>query len=271
MPAVMKINQIGIVEGTADVSRSDGLMDGSEVEIINVYPGAINKCELVSAPTADDEAVSSFGEYEGAWYFTPKRGVWGSYRFRLIVDGAMSEREFAIRSPSRGLRCPTINTRANPAAHLANLNPVLIRQCIDNENDNAFGWWPDLEKLFLEVENAGGEQIRWVNSSQQIDLSYGNQLVMADSENQIELFLPGTDEYPFRTGSKIRLCQFNTGWVRFGLSEMSAHALSIFNRPAYESTVSFQGGEISAVLIRSVLDGFAEDIWWVSGDLKAAA
>jgi hypothetical protein len=289
MPAVMKIDQDGLTSVGNDKSRSDGLIDGSMVTITNVSPGAENSLQFRSLPIEDDEVEDSLtdvNEDGTEWTFVPKAGVFGTYAMRLTVDGVVSDREFSIRSPGKGLRVPAVNSKSNPSASLLTLGAeesvrnAYIAQCVNNENianhphyaeGNFAGWFPDMEKLYAEVEHAGGELLSWVSSSTVAGLQHANHTFVMDNAGTRQVTLPGSDEAPFRIGTKIRLVRFGVGAVLFVASETSANTVNVIQRVSFESEVSVQYGVIEAVLLRSVLNGDAEDTWWVSGDLKASA
>ena len=171
MPAIITINQAGLPAGVADQSRSDGLSTGALVTLSSVGGGVTHKFELLWVPDDDTTAVSSLTPTgtPSVWTFTPDTTVYGTYRIQLIVDEGLptedrSIRLFSIRTPTKNLRIPALNERADPRATLLEDGAEQIEASEDNEPEaggpfaggNYGGWYRSLRELYEAAEAGGG-------------------------------------------------------------------------------------------------------------------
>jgi hypothetical protein len=156
MSASMKIDQVGLPAGVDGYARTDGLSDNSLVTLTSITVGTTYKFEFLWVPPDDDEAVSSLAASGSPeiWTFSPKAGVYGSYRIHLIVDEGLETEEettriFGIRNSS-GLLTPAFNEKADEDSTLLLNGATQIEASENNEeSDNSgyrwAGWWDHLD------------------------------------------------------------------------------------------------------------------------------
>lgn len=140
--------------GIVNRSRSDGLINGSEVTVTVNEPGVVT---FVDVPEGDTTSVSSLHQASPlAWKFTPTAGIYGSWLIEFkptAVQNQPVRRIFAVRSPSKALRIPAFNEHASSKATVAN-GSSLVDSSDNNEGGSYRGWAPALAELYKTVVSA---------------------------------------------------------------------------------------------------------------------
>lgn len=140
--------------GVTNRSRSDGLINGSEVTITVNEPGIV---AFIDVPEGDTNSVSSLQQVSPLiWKFTPTAGVYGSWLVEFkptAVENQPVRRIFAVRSPSKALRIPAFNEHASSKATVAN-GASLVDSSDNNEGGSYRGWAPTLAELYKTVVSA---------------------------------------------------------------------------------------------------------------------
>lgn len=137
--------------GVTDRSRTDGLINGSQVTVTVSEVGTVS---FVDVPEGDVGSVSSLVQTAPTiWKFTPTAGVYGSWlvEFQPAAEGAAAVRRiFAVRSPNQGLRIPAFNERAGSNATIGN-GAQYVDASDDNEGGSYRGWARAFAELFRAV------------------------------------------------------------------------------------------------------------------------
>lgn len=168
MTASIRFIVEGLTDTPANRSRHDvvGGGIGHMVTIVNVSPGSVNNLEVLWYPKGDT-GIHELNPYgDTGWYFYPTAGVYGSYLFKLTVDGESIIRECAILTPNRGLRIPALGEKASVDASYVKRNDAAVIAASHNNvvvqgddripSTNYTGYTLDLEKLILVVDQLAG-------------------------------------------------------------------------------------------------------------------
>lgn len=156
MAAIIKFDQSGLPAGTNNRSRED-IVAGTLVTITNVSPGTSNALVLLWKPPEDDTAVIAGSS--PTWNIVPKTGIWGTYRFRLTVDGVVSEHTFDVKSPVLSLPELAPNEKADPTASLIKNTSTEIDASETNEafliftSGSAWGWWYKIRRWLRKLDD----------------------------------------------------------------------------------------------------------------------
>lgn len=164
----IKIDQVGLAEGVAGVSRTDGLATGAEVTLTNVGGSAETTFRLLWGPPDDTDAESSLAATEDTdvWTFTPTAGTYGTYLIEMLEGGvSVQTRILGVRTPNKGLLIPALNQRASASASWNDDGSEQIAASHDNSDDYSdaalnncryAGWWRAFHELYKAVDAIDG-------------------------------------------------------------------------------------------------------------------
>lgn len=173
MTAILKIDQVGLPAGIAGSSRSDGLLDGSEITWTSTGPGVLHVLELLWLPDGDDGTPATFAQtMPNEWKATPTPNCPGTYRARLTVtDGVgnvdVQVRELRVRTATLRHVVPALNELADPRASLVDNGADKIEASEDNEVEPNTAVPPGLHRLAPGLAPApfgGGSYAGWYRS-----------------------------------------------------------------------------------------------------------
>jgi hypothetical protein len=133
MPAILKLDQVGLPAGTPGEARNDGLLTGAEITATSTGAGSSHSLEILWVPDGDTNTAASFAHPTGTtWTWTPTPGCPGTYLLRLTVDGDVQERTFRMLTPRLGLAVPALNELADPTGSLVNNGAAVLAASQDN-------------------------------------------------------------------------------------------------------------------------------------------
>lgn len=164
----IKIDQVGLPEGTPGISRTDGLSTGAVVTLENVGSEGVTEFRLLWGPPNDTTARASLAATANpdVWTFSPTAGTYGTYLVELVENGvAIERRVFGVRTPNKRLLIPALNEAASRRASWENAGEDQIELSQNNAVDfdsahlNDFpyaGWWRPLHEIAIALEEGIG-------------------------------------------------------------------------------------------------------------------
>lgn len=255
MPAIMRIDQVGLGVGTAGKTRSDGLLNGAKVTITSTGAGTTHTLQIIWVPDGDTGAVASFLQTSPTtWEFDPSVDAPGTYRMFLDVDGDQEVRELRVRTALLRLIVPALNELADPFASLILAGALQIDASEDNELETAMP--PALSALpqtltpspFLSG-NYGG-WYRWVR----------------DTTIQLEDRAAGLEPMGFLTNGGLQNPATDQSEVGFAGGNMTLDQLA----PATFFDVFIRGRRVRKETTQSVVIPSATGEHWVHFDADVA-